>query len=137
MSNCVLYPYDITIHEGTTFDRWFRWLVDNVVQSLNGFTGLMHVRTKATDELPVINLPFVADPWEADGKSGIYLMTIGSDDRYQIYINNADTSGICPSFKDIEGVYNLFLYNAEDECVLKQYGKATLIAAIARPDPII
>jgi hypothetical protein len=137
MSNTVFYPYDITIHEGTTYDKWFKWSVDNVMQDLTGIVGLMQVRSKTTDELPLIDLPFIATPWEADGTSGIYLTDVGGDDAWQIYINNADTSGICETHKDIIGVYNLFLYNSDDECVLKQYGTANIVAAVARPDPII
>jgi len=137
MSNTVFYQLDITIHEGTTYDKWFKWVVDDIPQDLGGVRGLMQVRSKITDENPLIDLPFVVDPWVADGTSGIYLTQVDGDDAWQIYISNNDTTGICEMHKDIPGVYNLFLYNADDECVLKQYGTANLIAAVARPDPVI
>jgi len=129
--SCVLYEYDITIHEGTTYDKWFRWKINDVIVSLLNVTGIMQVRKKITDDLPLIDLPFVTDAWVADGASGIYLMDVGVDDRYRVYINNEDSTGICASHKDITGAYNLFLYK-DGEAILKQYGVANLIAAVAR-----
>ena len=133
MSATVFYEYNIIIHEGATYDKWFRWLVDDVLVSLEDVTGIMQVREFATDDVTIFNLVSEADPWAADGASGIYFMDIGSDDRYRIYINNEDTEGICPLHENISGVYNLFLYNVDGECILKQYGTASLIAAVARP----
>lgn len=130
--SCTLYQYDLTIHEGATYDKWFRWKINDVIVSLSGVTGIMQVRKKTTDDIPIIDLPFVDATWVADGTSGIYLMDVGVDDRYRIYINNEDSTGICSLHKDITGVYNLFLYNAEGEAILKQYGTANLIAAVAR-----
>jgi len=128
---CTLYPYTMTIHEGTTYDKWFRWKITDVVVSLVGVTGIMQVRKKIADDVPILDLPYVADAWVADGASGIYIMDVGVDDRYRVYINNEDSTGICSSHKDIIGTYNLFLYK-DGEAILKQYGVANLIAAVAR-----
>lgn len=124
--------YDLTIHEGATYDKWFRWKINDVIVSLLDVTGIMQVRKKVTDESPILDLPFIDIPWVADGASGIYIMDVGVDDRYRIYINNEDSMGICATHKDIIGTYNLFLYNVEGEAILKQYGIANLIAAVAR-----
>ena len=132
MSATVICEYDITIHEGSTYDKVFQWLADDVIVSLSGVTGIMQVREDIIDETPILDLPFVPDAWAADGTSGIYMMDVGSDDRYRIYINNEDTAGICTLHDDIVGTYNLFLYNSDAECILKQYGVANLIAAVIR-----
>ena len=129
--SCVVAEFNITIHEGTTYDENFRWKVDDVLVSLLGITGTMQVRKKITDETPILDLPFVSDEWVADGASGIYLMDVGVDDRYRIYINNEDSAGICASHRDIIGTYNLFLFK-DGEVVLKQYGIANLLAAVKR-----
>ncbi len=132
MSGTVFNEYDITIHENATYDKFFQWKINDVIVSLEGVTGYMQVRKKITDDLPILDLPFVATPWIADGDSGIYMEDVGVDDRYRIYINNEDSDGICATHKDIIGTYNLFLENASGECILKQYGEASLIAAVAR-----
>jgi molybdopterin converting factor small subunit len=49
-----------------------------------------------------------------------------------IYINDEDAADILIEHKDTAGVYDLFLYSATGEAVLKQYGKATLLAAVTR-----
>jgi hypothetical protein len=130
--SCVLYNYDITIHEGATYDKWFRWLIEGVPVSLLGVTGVMQIRKKTTDIDPLLSIPFVTSAWVADGDTGIYLMDIGIDDRYRIYIKDSDSLGICVAHKDITGIYNLFLYSAEGESILKQYGVSNIIAAVAR-----
>lgn len=127
----ILYQYDISIYEGTTFDKDFQWKIDSVINSLLNVTGTMQVRKKLTDETPILDLPFVDEEWVPDGTSGIYILDIGVDDRYKVYINNEDSAGICASHKDIIGVYNLFLYK-DGEVILKQYGIANLIAAVIR-----
>lgn len=132
MASCVLYNKDITIHEGATYDKWFRWLVDGVQVSLIGVTGNMQIRKKITDDLSLLDIPFVATSWVADGDTGIYLQDVGVDDRYRIYIKDNDSLGICTTHKNIIGTYNLFLYNSDNESILKQYGIANIIAAVAR-----
>ena len=50
---------------------------------------------------------------------------------YQMYINHADTLGLCAQRKDIVGIYNLFLYSPAGESVFRQYGQVTILAAAA------
>lgn len=132
MAGAILYEKNLIIHEGVTYDKWFQWKIDGVVRSLVGVTGTMQVRKKVNDLVVILNLPFVATPWVEDGTSGIYIEDAGVDDRYRIYINNEDATGICASHKDIQGTYNLFLLSQEGETILKQYGVADLIAAVIR-----
>ena len=51
---------------------------------------------------------------------------------YRIYINDADTLGLCAQHKDVVGIYNLFLYTPAGEAVFRQYGPAAILAACAR-----
>jgi len=132
MSGVIAYEYNITIYEGGTFDKWFRWLVDGTPVSLTGFTGKMQVRQKITDSAPLLSLLPVQVAWQPDATSGIYMMDVGVDDRYRIYIKDEDTLGLCVNHKNINGTYNLFLYNPSGESVLKQYGSASIVAAVTR-----
>lgn len=132
MSGVIAYEYNIIIYEGGTFDKWFRWLVDGVPVSLTGFTGKMQVRQKITDSAPLLSLLPVQVAWQPDATSGIYMMDVGVDDRYRIYIKDEDTLGLCVNHKNINGTYNLFLYNPSGESVLKQYGSASIVAAVTR-----
>jgi hypothetical protein len=70
-------------------------------------------------------------PWSADGDSGIYIDDPATGE-YRVYINDEDAADILIEHKDTAGVYDLFLYSATGEAVLKQYGKATLLAAVTR-----
>jgi len=141
MTQCVRYPYDITIVEGGTYDMWFRWSTGPVGAvpepvHIYGYSGIMQGRKKLTDELPLIDLPNVTDPWVADGISGIYIQ---DDDAtadlfgvWRIYIKDENTLGLCERHKQVEGVYSLFLYNTLGEAVLNQYGTMTIEPSAAR-----
>ena len=131
--SCITHTYDIEIHEGATFHKEFRWSVTGGTRvPLAGVTGVMQVRKKLTDVAPLINVPFVADAWVADGDTGIYVYGDGSDDHYSIYIKDDDLIGVCAYHKTINGVYDLFLYNASGESILKQYGDAVIYPAVTR-----
>ena len=129
---CALYHYDITMQEGGTYDKWFKWSAGGVVVSLAGITAHMQIRKKIKDTDVLLNVPFVSTPWIADGTTGIYLMDVGTDDRYRIYIKDNDSLGLCSEHKNIIGVYDLFLYNSDEESILKQYGSITITAAVTR-----
>jgi hypothetical protein len=132
MAACVFYNKDITIHEGATYDKWFRWLVNSVQVSLVGVTGNMQIRKRITDDTALLTIPFSMSPWVEDGDTGIYIQDVGVDDRYRIYIRDNDSVGICALHKNITGTYDLFLYNPFGESILKQYGVANIIAAVTR-----
>lgn len=128
---CVKANIPITIIEGGTYDKTFRWESGGAVVDLTGYTAKMSVRTKLTSAAAVISIITAVSPWSADGDSGIYIddPTTG---EYRVYVNDADTADILIEHKDTAGVYDLFLYSATSEAVLKQYGKATLLAAVTR-----
>ena len=134
--NCVSHNKDLVLHEGGTFDLEYRWSVDGVIQSLDGCTGLMQIRKKLADATPLLDLPFVSDAWAADGVSGIYIKDDGITPElqgwYRIYVNDADSMGLCDSHKQIEGVYTLFLYSSLGEAILKMYGVMTIEPSAAR-----
>lgn len=129
MAGAVSYEYNITIIEGGTYDKEFRWIVNDETVSLLNYSGLMQIRQKITDTSVLLELPFIEIPWVADGISGIYLVNVGIEDKYKIYINDEDTTGLCINHKSITCVYTLFLYNAFGESVLKQFGNANIIAS--------
>jgi hypothetical protein len=135
---CVPFNYDITLHEGGTYDKEFRWLVTALLTpvSVYGCTALLQVRRKTTDEDTILELEDVTDPWAADGESGIYILddnaTPELEGYWKLYIRDEDSLGLCDLHKDIGATYNMFLYNSSDEAILKQYGKFTIIAASAR-----
>jgi len=134
--NCISHEVDLTIQEGGTFDRMFRWSVDAVIQDIAGFTGVMQGRKKLADAETLVDLPTAAVPWAADGDSGVYVEDDGVDPDtqgwFRVYINDTDTTGLCESNKDIEGAYTLFLSSAEGEVVLKMFGKLIILASAAR-----
>jgi len=131
--SCIPHNYDIEIHEGATFNKEFRWSITGGSRvSLAGVTGAMQVRKKLTDTDPLLDIPFVAEVWQPDGSTGIYVYGDGSDDHYTIYIKDDDSMGMCANHKTINGVYDLFLYNASGESILKQYGDATIYPAVTR-----
>ena len=128
---CINANIPITIIEGGTYDKTFRWESGGSVVDLTGYTAKMSVRTKLASAAAVISITTAASTWSADGDSGIYIddPTTG---EYRVYINDADTADILSDHKDTAGVYDLFLYSATGEAVLKQYGKATILAAVTR-----
>jgi len=134
--NCIPHTYDITIQEGGTYDKDFRWSVGGVYVSLVGFTGTMQGRKKLKDDAALFSLPFVSDPWVADQTSGIYILDDGVDadlkGKYKIYIKDDLTLGLCVDHKDIAGVYTLFIKNTLGESVLKQSGILNIEASAAR-----
>ncbi len=128
---CIKANIPITIIEGGTYDKTFRWESGGAVVNLSGYTAKMSVRTKLTSAAAVISITTAASTWSADGDSGVYIddPTTG---EYRVYVNDADAADILTDHKDTAGVYDLFLYSATGEAVLKQYGKATLLAAVTR-----
>lgn len=128
---CVKANIPITIIEGGTYDKTFRWEIESTPVDLTGYTARMSVRTKLTSATAVIDIITAATTWSADGDSGIYLDDPTSGE-YRVYINDADAADILSDHKDTAGVYDLFLYSATGEAVLKQYGKATLLASVVR-----
>ena len=130
----------ITIVEGGTFNLTFTWETGTPFTpvDLTGFDARMQVRAKLKDLLPILDLKAEATPWEPDLPLGIYLYDSDAvpDDKgkYRIYISDEDTKGICAAHKQIDGVYDLFLYNTEGEAVFQQYGSATLIPSVTRDE---
>jgi hypothetical protein len=130
--SCYNFLYPITITEGGTFNQKFQWKSGNPLTSVDitGFTSKMQIRAKLTDAVPLIAIPHALDDWVPDGDTGLYLNTPESG-IYQMYINHADTLGLCAQRKDIVGIYNLFLYSPAGESVFRQYGPVTILAAAA------
>lgn len=128
---CVAVKVNIIVYEGGTFDQVFQWKSGDpaVAVDLTGYTAKFTIRA----ELPsaVLISAVEAPTWTADADSGVY-MDDASEGKYRMYINDADTAGICIDNEDIEGVYDLFLYSPAGEAVFKQYGKALLKAAVTR-----
>lgn len=128
---CISANVPITIHEGGTYDKTFRWEIDGTPVDLTGYTARFSVRAKLTSSTALISASTATTTWSADGDSGIYIddPTTG---EYRVYVNDADTADILSDHKDTAGVYDLFLYSATGEAVLKQHGKATIYAAVTR-----
>jgi hypothetical protein len=135
---CILANINIVVVEGGTFDKTYQWKTGTpaVAVDLTGFTALMQIRKKVKSEDVLLEIPFKDTTWIADGETGIYLYDgnyVPEDlGKYRIYIKDNDTDGLCADHKDIIGAYDLFLYNAEGESVLKQYGTATIYASVTR-----
>ena len=127
---------DITIVEGGTYDKTFQWKSGDpaVGVDLSGWSGSMMIRAKKTDATPLLTVPFSETAWVADGVTGIYIPTQSGEDigKYRIYLNDADTLGMCAAHKDVTGTYDLFLYNLAGEALYQQYGVATIYAAVTR-----
>lgn len=136
--NCVEAEIDITILEGGTFDKIYQWKTGDpaVAVDLTGFTAEMQIRSKVKSTTSLLTVNSQSSVWEADAASGIYFsdgVAVPDDlGKYRIYIKDEDTLGLCLTNKDIEGAYDLFLYNADGEAVLKHYGIATIKAAVTR-----
>ncbi len=130
---CVAAKINLTIYEGGTFDKTFQWKTGTTPTAvdLTGYDARMAIREKLTDTSAILSLIRITDPWVADGDSGIYFDD-GDEGYYRVYINDEDSAGICAEFKDIDGVYDLFLESPGGESVLKQYGTAKLKAAVTR-----
>ena len=64
---CVKANVPITIIEGGTYDKTFRWEAGGAVVDLTGYTARMSVRTKLTSAAAVISITTAASPWSADG----------------------------------------------------------------------
>lgn len=130
---CVAAKVNLRIYERGTFDKTFQWKTGDpaVAVDLTGYTAEFTVRSALTDATVLISATEASVPWEADGDSGVYLDD-GAEGFYRLYLNDVDTQGICIDNEDVVGVYDLFLYSAAGEAVLKQYGKCTLVAAVAR-----
>lgn len=136
---CIEANINITVLEGGTFDKKFQWRTGNppIAVDLSNFSGHMQIREKLKDTDILLDVPFRDVTWEADGDTGIYIPAEDEYDLddlgiYQIYLRDNDTLGLCANHKDIIGVYDLFLYNSYEEAVLKQYGTATIKAAVTR-----
>jgi hypothetical protein len=131
--SCVAVKTDIVIHERGTFNQVFEWLAgdDETPVDLTGYTAVFTVREKMEDAAALLSATEGSAPWEADGNTGVYFDD-GAEGKYRLYINDTDTQGLCATHKSIGGVYDLFLVSADGEVVLKQYGKCTIYAAVAR-----
>ena len=128
---CLKANIPITIIEGGTYDKTFRWEIDGTPVDLTGYTARFSVRTKLSASAALISATTATTTWSADGDSGVYIDDPTSGE-YRLYINDADSADILSVHKDTAGVYDLFLYSATGEAVLKQYGKATIYAAVTR-----
>lgn len=128
---CVKANIPITIIEGGTYDKLFRWESGGEVVDLTGYTAKMSIRSKLISTVPIISLEMAITTWVADGDSGIYIdnPTLG---EYRIYINDSDAANILTDHRDTTGLYDLFMYSSNGESIFKQYGKATLLAAVTR-----
>ena len=137
---CIVANIDITIYEGGTFDRIYQWKtgVPLAPVDLTGFTAHMQIRERVRSETVLLDVPFRVEAWVADAETGIFIPLPATPDadsgKYRIYLKDQDTLGLCAAHKDITGAYDLFIYNADEEAVLKQYGVATIIAAVTRDD---
>ena len=123
---------DLTIYERGTFDVDIVWSTGTVASptpvDITGYSGVMKVKLKYSDVTPIFNLTTQSIAWVVDGPTGLYI-TSPSLGKFKLYINNNDTIGICPSHKDLVGVYNVFLTSGSGETVYRQSGAANLIAS--------
>lgn len=134
--SCYNFLYPITITEGGTFNQPFQWSSGDPLApvDITGYTTKMQIRLKLTDADPLLEVPDVLTPWTADGDTGVYLSD-PEEGIFQIYINDADTLGLCAGHKDLTGVYNCFLYSPDGEAVMRLYGPVTLLATAAWDAP--
>jgi hypothetical protein len=130
---CVAVKVPLVIYEGGTVNRIFQWKTGDpaVAVNLTGFTAKFTVRAKITDTVALLSLINKAGPWAADTDSGIYLDD-ADEGKYQLYVKDDDADSLCVAHADVIGVYDLFLYSAAGEALLKQYGKCTIYAAVTR-----
>ena len=137
MGNCVGIEVGIVIYEGGTFDKQYVWKVGNpgTAVDLTDYTASMMVRRKMTDSTALISITGSSGTAAPDGTSGIYInpdQTGTNAGKFNVYIKDEDTEGICVNHKDLAAVYDLFLYSSDGEAVLKMYGEASIKAAATR-----
>lgn len=136
--SCIRANIPITIVEGGTFNKTYQWKTGDpsLPVDLTDYTAHMMVRAKLRDETPLLDVPFDEEAWEADSDTGIYFYngdSVPADKgKWRVYLKDDDTQGLCVVHKDIAGVYDLFLYNPEEEAVLQMYGPAIIIASVTR-----
>lgn len=130
---CIAVDVPITIYEAGTFDQTFQWKTGDpsAEVDLTGYSAKMIVRTKITDDSSLVNINESVSPWVADNASAIYLDK-ADEGKYRVYINDTDTTGLCPAHKNVTASYDLFLTSPLGEAVLKQYGIVTIIASNVR-----
>lgn len=130
---CLAVKINLVVYEGGTFDQTFQWKTgtDTTPVDLSGYAGKMEIRSKISDYNALIAINSTTDTWVADGDTGIYFDD-AEDGKWRVYIKDNDTLGLCQLNKDIDGVYDLFLYSASGESVFKQYGKCKIYAAVTR-----
>ena len=130
---CVAVNVDITIYERGTYSQIFQWKIGDpdTPVDLIGYSAVFTVREKIKSEASLLSLTQSDIPWSADGLSGIYFDE-ASDGKYKLYINDVDTQPLCPLYKDVDGVYDLFLTNVSGGVVLKQYGICHMKASVTR-----
>lgn len=119
---------NIVLYEGAAFTQTYQWVEDDEVTpiSLAGYTALMHVRNKISDDSPLITLT------ESDADGGIIISATPEDGCYTISITATDTTGICPRHKVVVGVYDL-RFSLAGVVLYQQYGTATMKPAVTRP----
>jgi hypothetical protein len=130
---CVAVNVDITIYERGTYSQIFQWKIGDpaIPVDLTGYSAVFTVREKIRSEASLLSLTQSDIAWSADGLSGIYFDE-ALDGKYKLYINDVDTQPFCPLYKDVDGVYDLFLTNVSGEVVLKQYGVCHMKASVTR-----
>lgn len=138
--NCLKVYCPITIREGGTFDKLFFWYegTDRTPVDLTGFSAIGAVKASASDPASsiLIALTLQTGDFVEDGQTGVYITADDGDAAQEpsirVYINDEDTTGICPLGEDIDGVWDMFLINASGESVLKLYGPAKIEASVSR-----
>ena len=130
---CIAVDVPITIYEAGTFDQTFQWKTGDpsIEVDLTGYSAKMIIRTKITEDTSLISITESIIPWVADNVSAIYLDK-ADEGKYRVYITDTDTTGLCPTHKNISASYDLFLTSSLGEAVLKQYGIVTIIASNVR-----
>lgn len=130
---CVAAKINLTIYETGTFDKEFQWKTGTAPTAvdLTGYTAKMTIRATLASTTAILTLTNKTGPWVADTDTGVYLDD-ADEGKYRIYIKDSDAAALCTAHADIDGVYDLFLVSADGESVLKQYGKAKLVAAVTR-----
>lgn len=132
--NCIAIKNNITIYEGGTYDdipfTWYDTDGETPID-LSGYTAAMQIREKMNSSSVLISITEASSSWSADSTSGIYIDSPATG-QFRIYIKDDDTLGMCGDHKDIIGYYDLFLYSASGEAVLKVYGTCHIYAAVTR-----
>lgn len=133
--NCIAIKNNITIYEGGTYDDTPLTWKDTDSETpidFTGYTAKMQIREKLNSSSTLLSITEASASWTADGDSGIYI-DAPTTGQFRIYIKDEDTLGMCGDHKDIlEGHYDLFLYSASGEAVMKVYGICRIYAAVTR-----